>query len=154
MSDKLLTSLSFSSFSGDSSYSFILVMFFVSLYWLPLCVCFYVLSRYAMTSSLGRVALCSSCPVGKSGMFSLITWGGYSRNVLPVGYVDPPVLIECWLLLGLLCMGVTLWLADCEDQIWPQCMSCCVGADHTKQNLPQQSLVPAEISLWICCLWN
>ena len=80
--------------------------FFVAPFWLPLCVCFYVLGRSAMTPSLCAIALCSRCPVGSSDSVSLITWAGCSRNVCCVGYEDPPIIIEFWLLLAShLCVG-------------------------------------------------
>ena len=41
--------------------------FFVSSFWQAPCVCFYVLGRAAMSPGLGRVALCSWCPVGPRG---------------------------------------------------------------------------------------
>ena len=42
------------------------------------------------------------------------------------------------------------WLCEAQPQI--QCASCCAGADHTNWSLPQQGLVPVEITLWVCCL--
>ena len=107
-----------------------------------------------MSPSLGRVALCSRCPVGPSGTVSLFTWAGGTGNVPFVGYMTPPVVVEFWLLLAHSCVGLTLRLAGCEDWSWPQCLSCCAGADHTKQNSLQQGLLPAKISLWIYCLWS
>ena len=41
-------------------------------------------------------------------------------------------------------MGLTLRLADSEDQPQPQCVSCCAGTDHTNWNSPQQGLVPSR----------
>ena len=51
----------------------------------------------------------------------------------------------------LICVGgrPSGWLPARIHPDW--CVSCCAGADHTGWNLPQQVLVPAEISLWICC---
>ena len=68
--------------------------------------------------------------------------------------------MNVWLLLTHLCLGLTLRLADYEDQPWPQCISCLAGGDHMKQNLLLQGLVPPFayatckanwILLW-CCL--
>ena len=104
-----------------------------------------------MIPSLDRVALCSKCPVGTSGVVSLITWGGCSRNVSWACYVGSPVVIESWLLLAHSCVISTLSLADCEDQPSTQCTSCCAGVDYTKWNFPQQGLVPTKISLGTSC---
>ena len=64
-----------------------------------------------------------------------------------VGYVSPPLLVESWLLLALLWVGLTLKWTDCEDWPWPQCTSFCTRADTMMWNSPQQGLVSAEISL-------
>ena len=81
MSDNLLASISVSSFSGDFFCFFIWGMFLCHPFWLLLCVCFCVSGRSAMTPSLGRVVLCSTCPVGSSDAVSLITWIGRSKNI-------------------------------------------------------------------------
>ena len=44
--------------------------FFVSPFLLPLCVCFYMLNRTAMTSRFGGVAFCSRCSMRASGAVS------------------------------------------------------------------------------------
>ena len=91
-----------------------------------------------MSPSLGRVALCSKCPVYRpSDTVFLITRAGCSKNVPYVGYVGPFFVIESWLPLSFSCMGLTIRLVDCVDQPWPQCISCCAGANHTKWNLLQ-----------------
>ena len=82
VSSQLLASISFSSFSRGSSVLSFGACFFLSPFWLPLCVCSYVLCRSAMTPRLCEVALCSRCPVACSGAVPLFTWPGCSRNVL------------------------------------------------------------------------
>ena len=67
--------------------------------WLPLCVCFYVLCRASTSPGLGRVALCSRCPIGLSGTglsgaASQVTQGMLSRYTLHVGYVHPLIVVE------------------------------------------------------------
>ena len=55
-SDRLLTSM-FSSFSGVLSCALLGTYFFVSSFWFPLCVCFCVLVRLAISPSLGKALL-------------------------------------------------------------------------------------------------
>ena len=91
-SEKLLISISFSSFSGVwSDLSFGHVAF-----WQLPCVCFYVLGRAALTPCLGSVAYYSRCLVGTA---SPITQAGYSRYALYVGWVHLPLVVEPWWLL-------------------------------------------------------
>ena len=150
LSDKLLASISFSSFFLESSpiLSFG-ACFFVSSFWLSLCVCFYVLDRSAMTSRLGRVALYI---VGV--LWDLVAQSSHHLSWVPweCPLCGLCVVIESWLLLARLCVGSTLRLTDCEAQPRPSRASCC--ADHRKKNLLQQDLVPAKASLWKCCLWS
>ena len=122
--DKLLASVSFTSFSGD----------FCSFTWgvslcLPICgfVSHCIVGKYVMFPSPGRVASCSRCPVGPRDTVSLITCAGYSRKVSCVGCVSPPVVIESWLLLAHSCLRLSLKLADREDWPRPYCTSCCAG---------------------------
>ena len=73
--------------------------FFVSPFWLPLSVSFYVLNRTAVTPRLGGVAFCSSRPVGPSGAIFLVTWAGCSGNDPCVSCVGSPVITgSSWLL--------------------------------------------------------
>ena len=102
-----------------------------------------------MTSSFHGVALCSRCFVGPSDIDSLITWVGCSKNVPCVGYVDPFVVIESWLLLAYSCVGSTFSLDECEAQPWPVCELLCRCWPHV-QNSSQQGLVSPKISLWVC----
>ena len=136
--------IAFISFSGDFFYSYHWGMFLCLSILAAhfFCICFCVWGVSSMSPSLGVVALYSTV--------FLITRARYSRNVPCVDYVSSLDIVEFWLLLAWPCMGLTLRLGDCEDWPWPQCMSCCVSADHMKQNLPQKDLVPAEISLWTC----
>ena len=87
-------------------------------FWLPLCVCFCVLGRSVVSPSLGRVALCSRCPMGHNRAVSLIMLVEWSRSVPCVAYVIPPIVVESWLLLAHIWVGLTLRMAGCED--WPQ----------------------------------
>ena len=80
---------------------------------------------------------------------------GLGAPAIPLcGLCDPSVVIESWVILSHSCLGSALSLVNCVDQSQPQCMSCCAGVNHSQQNLPQQGLMPADISLWICHLWN
>ena len=77
------------------------VLFFhrhVSLFWLSLCVCFYILDRYATFPCLSILALCCRCPVRPSGAAFPVTWAGHSRGSHCVHWIFPPVLAELWLL--------------------------------------------------------
>ena len=103
-------------------------IFFVSSFWLPLCVCFYTLARSTMTSSVPLVTFCSRCPMRPSGAVPLITWAGCSRNVPCVDYVGPR------LILSHSSQELTLRLGDFEAEPQPQHASCYAGADHMKQN--------------------
>ena len=96
---RLLASISLSSFSENFFSYFIWGMFFISLFWLPLCICFCVLGTSAMSPSLGRVALCNSCPVAPSKTDSLISRARWPRSVFCVSYVCSPG-VEPWLLLA------------------------------------------------------
>ena len=84
-SDRLLVSILLSSFSGVLFCSFIWDMFFVSSFWQFPCVCFYVLGRAAMSSSLGQVALCSRFPIGPRGAALPTLWSRscFSRVIMP-----------------------------------------------------------------------
>ena len=73
MSDKLLASNSFSSFSRNFFCCFIWGLFFVSPFRLSLCVFFYVLDKSSMTPSLCEVALCSRYPVRPNILVSLVS---------------------------------------------------------------------------------
>ena len=85
VSGRLIVSTLFSSFLEFCSILSFRICFFVSSFWLPLCTFFYLLGRSALSPSLGRMALCSRCPVGPSGAVSLITWAWCSRSVPCVG---------------------------------------------------------------------
>ena len=82
--DRLLISISFSSFSGVLICSFTWAMF-ISSFGQPPCVCFYVLGRAALTLCRGSVAKCSRCSVGSRGTASPITQARYLRCALHVG---------------------------------------------------------------------
>lgn len=116
--------------------------FFVSAFYLPLCVCFYVLSRSVMTPCFGRVALCSQWLMGPSGVDSLIAWAGYSKNVPCACYVGPPVIIQSWLLLIHLCVGSMHRLAGSEAQPTIQQENYYAGAEVE------------FASGWFCACWN
>ena len=77
--------------------------FFVSPFWLPFCVCFYVLSKASKSPSLINMALCSRCPVAQS-------WeGSHCKTSLVPAHapLGPPVKIQLailrWLIV-LLCL--------------------------------------------------
>ena len=106
ISGLLFASISFNYFSEDFSFSFICGMFLFLSIWLPLCVCFCVLGRSAMSSSLCRMALCIRCLMGPSG--------AVSRNVLCVYSYYRWILIAVCPCVG----GSILRLAYSED--WPQ----------------------------------
>lgn len=80
-----------------------------------------------MFPSLGRMTLCSSCPVGAIRTVSLIIWARCSRSALCVGCVCPSVVAVSWLQVACQWMGLTLRLTVCMDLPWPQHRSCCVG---------------------------
>ena len=71
-----------------------------------------------------------------------------------MGYVSSTVVFESEMLLAFPWVGLSLRLADCEDLPRPQCINCCLWADPMNQNSPQQVLVPADIPLWLCHLWD
>ena len=132
--------------------------FFISLFRLTFCVCFYVLGRTAMTPSLGMMALCSRCPVGPHGEISFITCAGCSIQRIKEWPLCGLCGSSCynWVLIaiGLFLCGVNpqagwLWasvpitvyelLCMCWLQVWSS---------------PQEGLVSSEIFLWICHLWS
>lgn len=80
-------------------------------------LCFYVLGRSAISPNLGRVALCSSCPLSPVSAVSLITWAGCSRIVPCVICVCPPVIVEPCSLLACQWVELTLRMTACEN--WP-----------------------------------
>lgn len=80
----------------------------------------------------------SRCFAGLSGAVFLITWARCSRNYSDVDYMNPPDVVESWLLLPCQCVRLTFWLADYVDQPWPQYISCSVRTDPTNQNFPQK----------------
>lgn len=144
ISEKLLSSISFSSFSGNSTVSLIGACFFISTFWLSLCVCFYVLDRIAMASSLPEVEL-----LGPNDTVSLIFWVGYSRDVPCVDFVVPPVVIGTWLLLAHSCVGSTLRLPDYEVQLWPHLASYYTGDRQSScSQCCQLGRIPTSPSTW------
>ena len=124
------------------------IYFFIPSFLLPLCVCAYVLNRSALFPSLGRVALCSRCPIGPSGAISLITWARCSKGIPCVGCVYSPVVVEPWFLLEHQWMRLTLRLIGWETWPWLQWTSCCVGADPMEQDL----LWWDSGAYWVCPL--
>ena len=117
-SGRLLAFILFSSFSVVLSCSFIWYMFLCVSFWLPPCVYFYVLGKAALSLSLGRMVLCSRCPVGPSGTVSLVSWAGCSRAVLSLECVFVPVVLEPWLLLAHQWLDLTLRLIGHEEWLW------------------------------------
>lgn len=69
------------------------------------------------------------------------------------GYGSSPVVFEPWLLFAHLWVMLTFRLADYEDGPYNSVWAAVQGFDPRKWNLPQQCLVPVEISLWECHLW-
>lgn len=51
-------------------------------------------------------------------------------------------------------VGLSLKLTGCEDWLSPQHISCCVGADPSAEDLPQQAFVPVDTILWVRHLWS
>lgn len=76
-----------------------------------------MLGRSAISPNLGRVALCSSCPLSPVSAVSLITWAGCSRIVPCVICVCSPVIVEPCLLLACQWVELTLRMTACEN--WP-----------------------------------
>nr|KAF6485448.1 hypothetical protein HJG63_010646 [Rousettus aegyptiacus] len=67
-SGRSLVSILFSSFLEFSPVLSFGTCFFVSSFWLPPCICFYVLGKIFKTPGLNRMVLCIiRCPVGPSG---------------------------------------------------------------------------------------
>ena len=136
-------------FSGDFSWVFFFFFLwdlFLCLPTLADCICFYVLHRSVVAPSLCGVALCTTYPVVP------MVWSPWSPELGASGVPFMWVMWAfCWnwVLFGIgpSCMGSTLRLADCEVPSWPWCMNCCARADHVRQNLPYQSLVPASLLL-------
>ena len=87
---------------------------------------FCILSWSIMTPSLSSVSLYSGHLVRSSGSL-LDHLNICSRNIPFVGYMGTPIVIESWLLLTHSYIWSTLKLSDCEERLWPQCMSCCSG---------------------------
>ena len=85
----LLVSILFNSFLEFCSVLSFGPCYFVSSFWQPLCVCFYVFGRAA-----------TSPRRGSSGTASSITQAGYSRYTHCVGCVYPAVVVEHWFLLA------------------------------------------------------
>ena len=108
-------------------------------------VCFYVLGRSAMTPSLGRMCQVS-CGTQVHSILGHLSWVFQECPLCEL--CGPSYCNWVWLLLAHSCVGSALRLANCEDQPWPQHMSCCASADHMKHNLPQLDLISAKISLW------
>lgn len=99
VSGRPLASVSLGSFwGGFPCFFWFETHFFISPFWLPLCI--WVLSRSAMFPNLGMMASYSRCVVELRVSFSLFTWARCSRNIPFVWYVNPPVLIEILLLLA------------------------------------------------------
>ena len=92
MSDAFLALISLSSFSGDSSFSFVWGLFlcFPSLV-VALCLCLCIRLICFDSMSCG-VALCVRSPVGPSGSDSLISHSGCSRSEFCVCYIDSPTI--------------------------------------------------------------
>ena len=116
----LLSYISLNSFWGDFSCFFLGTYFFVSPFWLPLCICFCLLFRSAMSPSHGRVSSCSQYPVGPGCSVYLITWAGYSKCPL-WGNVSPPVVVESQSLLACSWVGLTISLTGGKNWSWPYC---------------------------------
>lgn len=109
-------------------------LLFVSPFWLPLCVCFYVVGD----------------PWDRGGLPD--HWAGCS-NIAPCAcFVGPSCCNWILIAIGPFVHGINLQ-AGCQwDSMPNRHASCYDSADHRKLNLPQQVLVPANISLWISCL--
>lgn len=144
-----LASILFRSFSGIFSCCFIYDMFlclliliaslFFSMYYEDL-LCFPALARWAYVISV----LCG--PVVQS------PWS------LVLGALSMFLMWRCvfsccsqtWLLLACQWVGLAFWLTGCKDWPRPKCMSYCV--ELQQWDSPQQSCVPIETTLWVCCL--
>ena len=67
---------------------------------------------------------------------------------IPLYGLYKPSCYKYWLLWAYLCVGSTLRLVDWED--WPNKSVQAAVRVLTTQN----GMMPAEISLWMCCLWK
>ena len=95
------------------------ICFFVTTFWWPLCVHFYVLGRTAASPGLGGVALCSRYSVGSSGTASPINHWAY--QVSPRSHADcvQSLVLESWLFLVCQWKVFTLRPISCIYGLWP-----------------------------------
>ena len=142
VSSRLLVSILFSSFSGVFVLSFG-TCFFVSSFCLSTYVCFYLLGRTAMSLGLGRVPLCSRCPVGSSGIAYLIIQSRCFRCASPCA---PSSCSWNLIAIGTSMVGIYTWLIVCEDLPWPLWWICCARHNPTEQYLVQQG----SGACWVC----
>lgn len=134
--------LKFSSFTLNMFFCFFISTASLCLY--P-CIC------SAMSPILCRMGVYSECPGGPSGSVSLFTCIRCYRCVPCVSYVCLPVLVDSWIL-SHSWIGLNFRLTSHED--WPhsQYISYHAVADPMEHDSPQQSLMPAKTTLWVCHL--
>lgn len=139
-------------FSRDFSCSFVWDVS-LSPWWLPLSMCSYVLGRSLCLPVLAwwpYIVGIPWAPVTQSPWSPALR----SSSVSCVSGMCPPVVVDLWLLLSRQWVGLTLRLTGSEDWPSPQRTVCCGGADPTERDSPRQGLLPAETTLWVCCLWS
>ena len=144
MTYSLLASISFSTLSGDSSFSFDSSLFLC----LPilgdsLLVCFCFLNWSALTPCLCGVTPClcyGRSPVGFSGAVSLISWTWFSWDALYAIYVGSQDVTGFWSWLG-------HSLADWGSLHPPRLVCCCAVVSRTKPQSPGNKSTPEQIIL-------
>ena len=108
---------------------------------------------------LGRVVLCSRCPMRLSSTASLITQAGHSRCTLPLTPIVWAVCTSCcsWaLIVAGTSVGGTYPQAN---QLWGLAVTTvknqlCKGPPHRAGLNFCGALVPDESDPWVCCLWT
>lgn len=126
----------FSSLFGD--------ILFVFSFWLTLCVCLYILVRLAMSTGLGRVALCSRLFVGPNSIVSQVTCR-CPRGIPCMSCICPALVIEPWLLLQCQWEGLIRRLTGCEK--WPWIQMVAQGLTPWNRICFSGALVPSESPL-------
>lgn len=106
-----------------------------------------MLGRSAMSPNLGSVALCRRCPVGLSGVVSLVTWASAPLCGLCVSSCS------C----ALIAFGTLVGEVDPQaDWLWVLAItsrqSVCGGWPSHSGRQFSMALVPGESSLWVCCV--
>ena len=95
------------------------------------------------------MALCNRCHVGLNVTVSLVTWARCSRNVLHVGYINPIVVVESWLLLVHLWFGLNVGLADYKDRPPTTVQGLCRDLSHEAEFDPAGSGACQDLPLGV-----